>query len=283
MKFKVNSGLNIEATALGDSHDPLVILLHGGGQTRHAWGATAKKLSHSGFYALAIDLRGHGDSDWSEEGDYAIESYRDDLVSIIEEVGKPAFLIGASLGGMISLSTAGDTKYQELCKALVMVDIGIYPNEDGSNEILNFMSSGFTGFDSLEEASNAISSYLPHREKPKDISGLRKNLRLKEDGRYYWHWDPKFIESRTSNPDRGEYRKKQRNYAETVTVPTLLIRGALSNVVTQEEVDDFLTTISHAEFVEIDKAAHMIAGDRNDIFANAAITFLQEILNSEKS
>ena len=185
MKFKVNSGLNIEATALGDSHDPLVILLHGGGQSRHAWGATAKKLSHSGFYALAIDLRGHGDSDWSEEGDYAIESYRDDLVSIIEEVGKPAFLIGASLGGMISLSTAGDTKYQELCKALVMVDIGIYPNEDGSNEILNFMSSGFTGFDSLEEASNAITSYLPHREKPKDISGLRKNLRLKEDGRYY--------------------------------------------------------------------------------------------------
>ena len=103
MKFKVNSGLNIEATALGDSHDPLVILLHGGGQTRHAWGATAKKLSHSGFYALAIDLRGHGDSDWSEEGDYAIESYRDDRVSSIEEVGKHAFLIGASLGGMISL------------------------------------------------------------------------------------------------------------------------------------------------------------------------------------
>ena len=61
------------------------------------------------------------------------------------------------------------------------------------------MSSGFKGFVSLEEASDAIATYLPHREKPKDISGLKKNLRLKEDGKYYWHWDPKFIQSRTSN------------------------------------------------------------------------------------
>ena len=230
MKFKVRSGLNIEATSLGDSNNPLVIMLHGGGQTRHAWGATAEKLSQSGFHALAIDLRGHGDSDWSESGDYAIESYRDDLISIIENLGKPAYLIGASLGGMISLSTAGDENYQNLCKALIMVDIGIYPNEEGSNEILNFMSSGFKGFASLEEASNAISSYLPHREKPKDLSGLKKNLRLKEDGRFYWHWDPKFIESRKTNSDRSEYRDRQRRYAESVKAPTLLIRGALSNV-----------------------------------------------------
>tara|TARA_B100001057_G_scaffold501004_1_gene619635 strand:- start:1406 stop:2245 length:840 start_codon:yes stop_codon:yes gene_type:complete len=279
MKFKVSSGLNIEATALGNPVDSLVILLHGGGQTRHAWGATAEKLSESGFYALAIDLRGHGDSDWSAEGDYAIESYRNDLVSIIEKIGKPAFLIGASLGGMISLSTAGDLNYQHLCRALVMVDIGIYPNEEGSNEILDFMSSGFKGFDSLEEASNAITSYLPHREKPKDLTGLKKNLRLKQDGRYYWHWDPKFIHSRTDNKDRSEYRDRQRNYAKSICIPTLLIRGALSNVVTKEEVEDFLETISHAEFIEIDKAAHMIAGDRNDIFANAAIEFLQRVLN----
>ena len=279
MKFKVNSGLNIEATAIGNPDDPLVILLHGGGQTRHAWGGTAEKLSQAGFYAVAIDLRGHGDSDWSQEGDYGIESYKEDLISIIDQLGKPASLIGASLGGMVSLCTAGDREYRDLCNALVMVDIGIYPNEDGSNEILNFMSSGFKGFSSLEEASDSIASYLPHREKPKDVSGLQKNLRLKEDGRYYWHWDPRFIESRTGN--RSDYKLKQKIYAESVNIPTMLIRGALSNVVTQDEVDDFLETIKHAEFIEIDRAAHMIAGDRNDIFANAAISFLQKTLNSE--
>ena len=279
MKFKVSSGLNIQATALGNPDDPLVILLHGGGQTRHAWRGTAGKLSQAGFYAVAIDLRGHGDSDWSQEGDYAIESYKEDLISIIHKLGKSASLIGASLGGMVSLCTAGDKECSDLCNALVMVDIGIYPNEDGSNEILNFMSSGSKGFSSLEEASDSIASYLPHREKPKDISGLKKNLRLKEDGRYYWHWDPRFIESRASN--RIDYKLRQKKYAESVNIPTLLIRGALSNVVTQEEVDDFLETIDHADFIEIDHAAHMIAGDRNDIFANAAISFLQKTLNSE--
>ena len=279
MKFKVNSGLNIEATALGKPSDPLVVLLHGGGQTRHAWGGTAKKLSEEGFYAVAIDLRGHGDSDWSEEGDYTIESHKDDLLSIIESVGKPASLIGASLGGMISLSAAGDDIFKELCTSLIMVDIGIYPNEEGSNQILSFMDSGSKGFSSLEEASDAISSFLPHREKPTDLSGLNKNLRLKSDGRYYWHWDPRFIQSRSDN--RSEYRQRQKDYAESVQVPTLLIRGALSNVVTQEEVDDFLKTITHAEFIEIDKAAHMIAGDRNDIFANAAIDFLLKTSNKK--
>ena len=279
MKFKVSSGLNIQATALGDPDDPLVILLHGGGQTRHAWGGTAEKLSQAGFYAVAIDLRGHGDSDWSEDGDYAIESYKEDLKNIINQLGKSASLIGASLGGMVSLCTAGDRDCSDLCNALVMVDIGIYPNEEGSNEILKFMSSGSKGFSSLEEASDSIASYLPHREKPKDVSGLKKNLRLKEDGRYYWHWDPRFIESRTSNT--SDYKLRQKIYAESVNIPTLLIRGALSNVVTQDEVDDFLETIKHAEFIEIDRAAHMIAGDRNDIFANAAISFLQKTLNSE--
>mgnify|MGYP001300537890 FL=1 len=84
LNFEVDAGLQIKVTALGKTSDDLVILLHGGGQTRHAWGATSKKLSECGFYTLAIDLRGHGDSDWSPNGDYAIENFRDDLISIIK-------------------------------------------------------------------------------------------------------------------------------------------------------------------------------------------------------
>tara|TARA_A200000113_G_scaffold224013_1_gene240903 strand:+ start:3038 stop:3874 length:837 start_codon:yes stop_codon:yes gene_type:complete len=275
LNFEVDAGLQIKVTALGKTSDDLVILLHGGGQTRHAWGATSKKLSECGFYTLAIDLRGHGDSDWSPNGDYAIENFRDDLVSIIKQIGKPASLVGASLGGMISLSTAGDQNLREYCNALIMVDIGINPNEDGSNEILNFMRSGSNGFGSIEEASSAISRYLPHRQKPKDYSGLKKNLRLEHDGKYYWHWDPKFIDA--ISKEQIAYRKRSKNYGNSVRVPTLLIKGALSKVLTQQEVDDFLKTIPHTEFVEIDRAAHMIAGDRNDIFANSAISFLTNL------
>ena len=276
MKFKVDSGLELVASEWGDANDPLVILMHGGGQTRHAWGSTGEILSKSGFYVLSLDLRGHGDSQWHPDGDYLIESYKGDLVSILNQVGKPASLVGASLGGMVSLSLASDLNKKDLVSALVMVDIGLYPNEKGSNEIVSFMQSGIKGFANLNEASDAVSAYLPHRKRPRDNRGLEKNLRLKEDGRYYWHWDPRFLDERDDD-SRENQKEKNIRLAKNISIPTLLIRGALSNVVTQKEVDDFLKIIPHSEFQEIEKAAHMVAGDRNDIFANSAIKFLKKI------
>ena len=276
MHFKGHGDIKIAADVWGSNNEELVILLHGGGQTRHAWGDTGKKLAEAGYHSVALDLRGHGDSEWHADGDYSIRAYKDDLVSIINEIGKPARLVGASLGGMASLVLAGDEINSDLCTALIMVDIGIYPDPVGSDRIVNFMLSGEKGFDSLENVAKSISDYLPHRKKPKDLEGLKKNLRLKSDGRYYWHWDPRFIRRRPGSRDR-RYFDLQLKAAEKVTIPTLLIRGALSDVVTMEDVDYFLSVISHAKFVEIENAAHMIAGDRNDIFAEEAIKFLKSL------
>jgi len=276
MDFKGHGDINIAADVWGSNNQELVILLHGGGQTRHAWGDTGKKLAEAGYHSVALDLRGHGDSEWDKDGDYSIRAYKDDLVCIINEIGKPARLVGASLGGMASLALAGDEINSDLCTALIMVDIGIYPDPVGSDRIVSFMLSGEKGFDSLEDAAKSISDYLPHRKKPKDLEGLKKNLRLKDDGRYYWHWDPRFIRRRPGSRDKG-YFDLQLKAAEKVIIPTLLIRGALSDVVTMEDVDYFLSVISHAKFVEIEKAAHMIAGDRNDIFAEEAIKFLKSL------
>ena len=276
MHFKGHGDIKIAADVWGSNNQELVILLHGGGQTRHAWGDTGKKLAEAGYHSVALDLRGHGDSEWHADGDYSIRAYKDDLVSIINEIGKPARLVGASLGGMASLVLAGDEINSDLCTALIMVDIGIYPDPVGSDRIVSFMLSGEKGFDSLEDVAKSISDYLPHRKKPKDLEGLKKNLRLKGDGRYYWHWDPRFIRRRPGSRDR-RYFDLQLKAAEKVTIPTLLIRGALSDVVTMEDVDYFLSVISHAKFVEIENAAHMIAGDRNDIFAEEAIKFLKSL------
>ena len=276
MHFKGHGDIKIAADVWGSNNQELVILLHGGGQTRHAWGETGKKLAEAGYHSVALDLRGHGDSEWDADGDYSIRAYKDDLVSVINEIGRPARLVGASLGGMASLALAGDEINSNLCTALIMVDIGIYPDPVGSDRIVSFMLSGEQGFDSLEDAAKSISDYLPHRKQPKDPEGLKKNLRLKDDGRYYWHWDPRFIRRRPGSRDRG-YFDLQLKAAEKVTIPALLIRGALSDVVTMEDVDYFLSVISHAKFVEIEKAAHMIAGDRNDIFAEETIKFLKSL------
>ena len=205
MHFKGHGGLKIAADVWGSDNKKLVILLHGGGQTRHAWGETGKKLAEAGYHAVAIDLRGHGDSEWHSDGDYTIKAYKEDLVSIIKEINKPASLIGASLGGMASLLLAGDEVNLSLCNALIMVDIGIYPDPAGSDRIVSFMLSGEGGFESLEDVAKSISDYLPHRQKPKDLQGLKKNLRLKEDGRYYWHWDPRFIRRRSGSRNKGYF------------------------------------------------------------------------------
>ena len=196
------------------------------------------------------------------------------MKAIINELGKPAAIVGASMGGILGISIAGDESTKSLCWALVMVDIGIYPNASGAQEIVDFMRSGNNGYASLDDAAKAVSEYLPHRKKPPDNSGLEKNLRKKEDGRYYWHWDPAFLDTRDDEINE-KYKHKRRVFAENLSVPTLLVQGAMSNVLTDNEVEDFMTTVAHAEFAKIDNAAHMVAGDRNDIFASCAIEFLR--------
>ena len=204
--------------------------------------------------------------------DSKIHDHKKDLISIIKQHDKPANLVGASLGGMTSISLAGDPDYSSLCKTLTMVDIGIYPNQEGSDRIVEFMRSAENGFSSLEEAADYISDFLPHREKPKDISGLNKNLRKKDD-RFYWHWDPKFLQGR-QDQDIKEYFGHLEDAAKSLVKPTLLIRGGLSDVLTEEDKNYFLQVVPHAEFEEINNAAHMVAGDKNDIFSEAVEKFL---------
>ena len=275
--FKVSEDREIIASEWGDNLNPLVIMLHGGGQTRHSWKGVAAKIANLGFHVIAHDLRGHGESFWDSDGDYTFDAHRDDLIKIIQKLGKKANLVGASLGGMISLSLAGHEEESKHCSGLIMVDIGMRPNDEGSDRIVEFMRSGAKGFASVEEAADAVSGYLPHRERPKDISGLKKNLRLKEDGRYYWHWDPLFLTDRTGMGEVREERFKQlENSAKRIAVPTLLVQGALSDILTNKEKEEFLNAVPHAKFAEIQQATHMVVGDKNDIFAEAIVDFLSE-------
>ena len=147
--FKNLEGRDIAASVFGEESNPLVVFLHGGGQTRFAWDKAAESISQKGFFVITYDLRGHGDSFWSEEGNYRIHHHKEDLISIIENFDQPANLVGASLGGMTSLSLAGDPNHSKLCKTLIMVDIGIYPNQEGSDKIVEFMRSAADGFASL--------------------------------------------------------------------------------------------------------------------------------------
>jgi pimeloyl-ACP methyl ester carboxylesterase len=255
---------------------PAVVLAHGGGQTRHSWGGTAEALARHGHRVVSVDLRGHGDSDWAPDGDYTMAAYREDAVAVVRWMDAPVAWVGASLGGMTGLHAVDEAP--ELFTALVLVDITPRPAAAGVSRILEFMAKdAVDGFASLDDAADAIAAYQPHRPRPTDLSGLEKNLRLGDDGRWRWHWDPAFLDIRTggaSEPTRDRHHDTLEAIARRLTLPTLLVRGRLSDLVTEAEVADFLDMVPHAEYVDVAGAAHMIAGDRNDVFTDAVVRFL---------
>lgn len=266
-----STGLRLVGDAWGSPDAPPVLLLHGGGQTRHAWGGTANALAQQGWYAVALDLRGHGDSEWCPEGDYMIDTYVADLHKVLTNFRQKPVLVGASLGGMTSLVAEGESP-EPVSSALVLVDITPRIEQEGADRILAFMTAYPNGFASLEEAADHVASYIPHRPRPKDYSGLAKNLRLGPDGRYRWHWDPNMINPRRRRRDP----ERMLAAARALKVPTLLVRGKISDVVSDDTTREFLETAPHAKYVDVAEAGHMVAGDRNDVFSKAVIEFLTE-------
>jgi len=272
--FEGFEGLHLVADVRGDPDGWPVLFLHGGGQTRHAWGSTADTVAAQGWRTVALDLRGHGDSDWAPNGDYSFTAFCADCVAVCDKLGKPPVLVGASLGGMSAMLAEG-TSDRPVSSGLVLVDITPRTNADGIRRITEFMRSGFDGFDTLEAAAEAIAAYTPQRTKRVNPEGLKKVLRQRGD-RWYWHWDPLVIAQERTEvvPDRliGLLDAAVSN----IHVPTMLVWGLLSDVVTREGVDELLARIPGATVVEVDGAAHMIAGDRNDAFSEAVITFLDQ-------
>jgi peroxiredoxin len=255
------------------------VLLHGGGQTRHSWSGTWDVLVRAGWRAWSVDLRGHGDSDWAPDGDYSLDGFAGDVLALATSLPRPPVLVGASLGGLASLVAVAESPEQRrTARAVVLVDVAHKLEESGRERIGAFMSGNLDGFASLEEAADAIAAYNPHRPRPTDLSGLAKNLRRRPDGRWVWHWDPAFIlgkfgsadETRSSVVDPGRLGRA----VDALRVPTLLVRGRSSDLLSEEGAQDFLARAPHAEFADVAGAGHMVAGDRNEVFNHAILDFL---------
>lgn len=225
---------------------------------------------------MTVDMRGHGESDWCPEGDYSLDRFVEDVHGILSDLERPPVLIGASLGGISSLLAVGEATHLPI-DGLVLVDIVPRMEPEGVQRIRQFMSAHIGGFDSYEEVVEAVNAYMPHRKaKPRSSEGLRKNLRVGEDDRLYWHWDPAFI-SGDRTPGSVRNVERLRDAARRIDVPTLLVRGKMSDVVSEEGVKDFLQLIPGARAVDVSGAGHMVSGDQNDVFNDAILEFLAEV------
>ena len=275
-------GLRLRADELGDPDGPAVVLLHGGGQTRHAWGSTARVLAERGWHVYRVDLRGHGESDWPDDGDYGPEAFAGDVYAIATALPEPPVLVGASLGGIASMVAIGTHADEAVARALVLVDVAPKIEESGAMRIGAFMSEHLEdGFGSLDEVADAVAAYNPHRPRPSDLSGLKKNVRQRDDGRWVWHWDPRFMKGKLGSRDETRaslvHEGRLQDAARHITVPTLLVRGRVSDLLSEEGAQDLLRLVPLEVYVEVEGAGHMVAGDKNDLFNDAIVTFLDRL------
>ncbi|MEW6477754.1 MAG: alpha/beta hydrolase [Actinomycetota bacterium] len=278
MSFLGSGGVRLAADVVGDPGGPPAVFFHGAGQTRHAWGAAADQLAAAGWYAVAVDLRGHGDSDWPGEGGYGLERFAEDVVAVVGAVGAAPAVVAASLGGMAVLAAQGRHPDQ-LFQALVLVDVTPRLELNGVRRVVGFMAAHPDGFASLEEAGAAIAGYLPERSRRRELGGLTRVLRQRGDGRWQWRWDPRLL----AEMDPAAVAQRTATLetvltaaARRVKVPTLVVRGGRSDVISDQGVAHFLDAVPHATPLTVPDAGHMVAGDRNDAFCGAIVAFLAQ-------
>lgn len=273
VSFTVTEGLTLYGDRLRGERwqeRPEILMLHGGGQTRHSWKATGGHLAARGFSVTSIDTRGHGDSDRSPSGDYELQTLAADVLAVVARIDRPVIVVGASVGGLTAVVATSLAEPGRIA-ALVLVDIVPDYEESGSDRVRAFMLSGIRGFTSLDEAADAVAAYLPHRPRPANHAGLLRNLRSHEDGRWYWHWDPRLV---LRDIDFDARLTLLEASARTISVPVMLVRGLLSDIVDEEGVEHLKSLVPQLEVRSLSSAAHTAAGDDNDAFSTAVVDFV---------
>lgn len=279
IEFEGAEGNRLAGDIWGESGQP-VIFFHGGGQTRRAWDATARQVAANGMRAITVDQRGHGESEWVPSGHYSFADFSEDVTAVVRQVearfhARPS-AVGASLGGLSCL--VAETRHPSLLESLVLVDVTPRMDPEGVAKVRGFMGDRMEeGFASLEEASEAIARYLPHRKRPSSLDGLRKNLRLDADGRYRWHWDPAMMRGgRGLSAEGRELMEEVMANLPNLHLPVLLVRGMQSELVHEAHAREFVDLAPSAAYVDVGGAGHMVAGDRNDVFCSAILEFLAD-------
>jgi pimeloyl-ACP methyl ester carboxylesterase len=259
----------------GPAAAPVVLALHGGGQTSYMFEELGSALRDS-FHVLAPDLPGHGEStSLGDPSEFSRESLAETVPPLLDEFGTgPVTIVGASLGGIIALTLAASCP--ERVGAIVLIDVGHRLEEGGVRRILEFMQR-YESFASLEEASDAVAEFMPHRPKA-DPERLRRNLRQRADGRWTWkHNLGQVSAERMDEVDWHDILEGLKDDAAKVRVPVLVLRGAKSDVLSSDGASEIAGVLADARLVEVNNAGHLAAGDNPASTVSLVRDFLDEL------
>lgn len=270
VRLASHDGGELAATRFAGSGNP-ILLAHGFGQTRQSWSRTQSRLARAGHDSLAWDMRGHGQSMRNPPAlPYRAQQFVEDHCSAARILASPPVLVGASMGGLTGMLAQSQ---QPIFSALVLVDVTPRWEASGMDRIRRFMTAFPDGFDSFEQASTLIADYLPHRAVRKSPEQLASLLQHDQGKRLRWHWDPRLLAEFVDGSDA--LQDELSAAAARIDVPVLLLSGGRSDLVSRRTIEDFLRLVPHASHVVLPDATHMLAGDDNDGFSDALLTFLR--------
>jgi len=248
-----------------------ILFLHGGALTAHTWDLCCLALRDE-FHCVALDQRGHGDTDWAPDADYSIGAQREDIRGFADRLGFDRFvLVGQSMGAINGLAFA--VTHPERLSALVMIDAGPEVRRRGSSRIREFVNGGAKP-ETLEEIIERALAFNPRRDRQILRRSLMHNLRQQPDGSWSWKYDRRRFQRLDHDPHLAERRRLADDLAN-VTCPALVVRGAESDVFHQDDAEHLAKNFPDGRQVTIAQAGHTVQGDN----PKDLVAALREFLN----
>ena len=267
-QLQVN-GMNFHYLEWGTAGQPLILMLHGGSQQAHSWDFVSLPLSEH-YHILALDQRGHGDSDWAAGGDYSIEAHQSDIDGFVDALGLQDFhLIGHSMGGRNSYVWA--SRHPGMLRSLVIVDTGPVAQTRGRNRIQNFRELP-DELDSFEEFAARVQEYTG-RSREQTLGALQYSIRQRADGKWSWKYDQLLRTPGRQSPAWSE--EQLWAVVSKIDCPTLVVRGGNSDIFAAATMAEMARVIPHCTTVTVPDAGHLVAGDNPADFLAAVRSFLE--------
>jgi len=247
-----------------------VLLLHGGGQTRHSWRETAQRLARSGATAYALDQRGHGDSGWSSAGAYSIQDHARDIAGFVARLAlRRPIVAGMSMGGINAIAYA--VEHASALRALVSIDVGPDVQFEPVERLMQGLGA-YRHFQSPEDAAERLSKLGARRARSLLKDTLSWNLRQERDGTWTWKYDPRTLVG-LSAEDILAPRKPLWDVLGRISCPVLVVRGGDSEIFSEGDAEKLTRHLPHAVCVTVPNARHSVQTDNPRGLAEALTAF----------
>jgi pimeloyl-ACP methyl ester carboxylesterase len=225
------------------------------------------------YHILAIDQRGHGDSEWPRDGERSRHAMASDVRRIIEaeRLERPV-VMGHSMGGIVTMTLVA--AHPGIARKVVLVDVGPAPVDDAAEPILNFVRSA-REFDSLDEFVERVAVYDPFRTRSHIERTARYNLMQRSDGKFVSkhdsrHWGEAKPLASILGPSFDDVTRGKGLHS----CPVLLIRGGLSHIVTPAAGEAFVRALPDARMVTVPDCGHNVHSQNTRGFLDAVSSFL---------